>query len=137
MGVEPLMSGAFKPSGSLDREEHDWGVFAQISGPRDGLAGIVAIEATFLPGRCHDIHRHPGKEEVIYVIEGTIEQWLEQEKRVLTVGDSVVIPASAVHATFNDGEGSAKILAILSPAVGEDGYGVEDVSDQQPWASLR
>ena len=131
------MAGGFKPGGSLTRDQHDWGVFAQVSGPRDGLAGIVAIEATFLPGKCHDFHRHPGQEEVIYVIEGTIEQWLEQEKHVLTVGDSVVIPASAVHATFNDGEEAAKILAILSPAVGDDGYGVEDVSGEQPWALLR
>ena len=131
------MAGAFKPGESLTREQHDWGVFAQVSGPRDGLAGIVAIEATFLPGKCHDFHRHPGQEEVIYVIEGRIEQWLEQEKRVLSVGDSVVIPASAVHATFNDGAGAAKILAILSPAVGDDGYGLEDVSGDEPWASLR
>ena len=131
------MAGGFKSGGSLTRDQHDWGFFAQISGPRDGLAGIVAIEATFLPGKCHDFHRHPGQEEVIYVIEGTIEQWLEQEKHVLTVGDSVVIPASAVHATFNDGEVAAKILAILSPAVGDEGYGVEDVSGEQPWASLR
>lgn len=131
------MAGGFRLGESLDREEHDWGVFAQVSGPRDGLAGIVAIEATFLPGKCHDFHRHPGQEEVIYVIEGTIEQWLGQEKRVLTVGDSVVIPASAVHATFNDGTKAATILAILSPAVGDEGYGVEDVSGEQPWASLR
>ena len=75
------MAGAFKPGDSLTRDEHDWGVFAQVSGPRDGLAGIVAIEATFLAGKCHDFHRHPGQEEVIYVIEGTIEQWLEQEKQ--------------------------------------------------------
>jgi len=48
-----------------------------------------------------------------------------------------VIPASAVHATFNDGDAPATILAILSPSVGEDGYGVEDVSGDEPWASLR
>jgi len=131
------MAGAFKPGGSLTRDDHDWGVFAQISGPRDGLAGIVTIEATFLAGKCHDFHRHPGQEEVIYVIEGTIEQWLEEGKRVLSAGDSVVIPASAVHATFNDGDAPARILAILSPSVGEDGYGVEDVSGDEPWASLR
>jgi quercetin dioxygenase-like cupin family protein len=131
------MAGAFKPGDSLTRDNHDWGVFAQVSGPRDGLSGIVAIEATFLGGKCHDFHRHPGQEEVIYVIEGTIEQWLEQEKHVLTAGDSVVIPASAVHATFNDGDAPAKILAILSPSVGEDGYGVEDVAGDEPWASLR
>ena len=71
------------------------------------------------------------------MLEGTIEQWVEEEKLVLTPGDSVVIPASLVHATFNDGDASAKIIAILSPSVGEDGYGVEDVSGEQPWASLR
>ena len=71
------------------------------------------------------------------MIEGTIEQWLEHEKHVLSAGDSVVIPASAVHATFNDGTAPAKILAILSPAVGDDGYGVEDVAADEPWASLR
>jgi len=131
------VAGAFKPGDSLTRDQHDWGIFAQVSGPRDGLAGIVAIEATFLPGKCHDFHRHPGQEEVIYVIEGTIEQWLEQEKSTLSAGDSVVIPASAVHATFNDGDAAAKILAILSPSVGDDGYGVEDMAAEQPWASLR
>ena len=131
------MTGGFKPGDSLTRDDHDWGVFAQISGPRDGLAGIVAIEATFLGGKCHDFHRHPGQEEVIYVIEGTIEQWLEKEKHVLSAGDSVVIPASRVHATFNDGDAPARILAILSPSVGEDGYGVEDVAGDEPWASLR
>jgi len=131
------MAGAFKPGDSLTRDQHDWGVFAQVSGPRDGLAGIVAIEATFLPGKCHDFHRHPGQEEVIYVIQGTIEQWLDQEKRTLFAGDSVVIPASAVHATFNDGDAAARILAILSPSVGDDGYGVEDMAAEEPWASLR
>jgi quercetin dioxygenase-like cupin family protein len=131
------MAGGFKPGALLTRDRHDWGVFAQISGPRDGLAGIVTIEATFLPGKCHDFHRHPGQEEVIYVIEGTIEQWLEREKSTLSAGDSVVIPASAVHATFNDGDAAAKILAILSPSIGDDGYGVEDMAAAEPWASLR
>jgi quercetin dioxygenase-like cupin family protein len=132
-----LTAGGFKPAGSLARDRHDWGVFAQVSGPRDGLAGIVTIEATFLPGKCHDFHLHPGQEEVIYVLEGTIEQWLVDEKRVLSAGDSVVIPESAVHATFNDGEAPARILAILSPAIGDDGYGVEDVSGEARWAGLR
>jgi quercetin dioxygenase-like cupin family protein len=129
--------GGFKRAGAIERQQHDWGVFAQVSGPRDGLSGIVTIEATFLPGMSHDFHRHPGQEEVIYVIEGTIEQWLEQERATLSAGDSVVIPASAVHATFNDGAEAAKILAILSPSVGEDGYGVEDVASEEPYASLR
>ena len=69
----------FRPAGAIERQQHDWGVFAQVSGPRDGLAGIVAIEATFLPGKAHPFHIHPGQEEVIYVLEGPIEQWVESE----------------------------------------------------------
>ena len=127
----------FRPAGAIERQQHDWGVFAQMSGPRDGLAGIVAIEATFLPGKAHPFHIHPGQEEVIYVLEGTIEQWVESESRTLTAGDAVVIPADAVHATYNETGEPAKILAILSPAVEGDGYAAVDVAAEEPWASLR
>lgn len=128
---------AFRPASGIRRDEHDWGVFAQMSGPRDGLKGIVAIEATFLPGKAHPFHFHPGQEEVIYVLEGTIEQWVESESQTLTAGDAVVIPADAVHATYNETGESAKILAILSPAVEGDGYAAVDVAADEPWASLR
>jgi quercetin dioxygenase-like cupin family protein len=127
----------FRPAAAIERQEHDWGIFAQVSGPRDGLKGIVAIEATFLPGKAHPFHVHPGQEEVIYVVEGTIEQWVESESATLTVGDAVVIPADAVHATYNDSDQPAKILAVLSPAVEGDGYAAVDVSDAEPWSRLR
>ena len=127
----------FKSSGEIERQQHDWGVFAPVSVPRDGVEGIVTIEATFLPGKCHDFHRHPGQEEVIYVLDGTIEQWVESEKRLLGPGEAAIIPASVVHASFNDGSEPARILAILSPSVGEEGYGVEDVSGEEPWRGLR
>ena len=128
---------SFKAAAEIDRQDMDWGVFAPVSSPRDGLAAIVTIEAAFLPGKCHDFHRHPGQEEVIYVLAGRIEQWVERERRVLEAGDAALVPASAVHGSFNDGDGPAKILATLSPVVGEDGYGVEDMSGEEPWASLR
>lgn len=130
------MSG-FRPASGIRRDEHDWGVFAQLSGPADGLRGIVTIEATFLPGKCHAFHYHPGQEEVIYVVEGVIEQWVEDERSLLRPGDAVVIGADVVHATFNDGGEPARILAILSPAVAGDGYAAVDVSGEEPWASLR
>ena len=108
-----------------------------MSGPRDGLHGIVTIEATFLPGKCHAFHYHPGQEEVIYVLEGMVEQWVEGEKAMLRPGDAVVIGADVVHATFNDTAEPARILAVLSPAVEGDGYAAVDVSTEEPWASLR
>ncbi len=85
--------GAFKPASEIERQRLEWGIFAPVSSPRDGLQGIVTIEATFLPGKCHDFHRHPGQEEVIYVLEGELEQWVETERATLRAGDAVVIPA--------------------------------------------
>ena len=67
----------------------------------------MTVEGTFFPGKGHDFHRHPGQEEVIYVLEGTIEQWVESESRTLTAGDAVVIPAENGTALSSVGSHSA------------------------------
>ena len=89
------------------------------------------------PGGGHNLHKHPEQEEVIYVLEGKVEQWLKDKKQVLSQGDSVFIPADAVHASFNVFDQNAKLLAILGPSVGEEGYQLVEVYDQEPWSNLR
>jgi copper oxidase (laccase) domain-containing protein len=42
-----------------------------------------------------------------------------------------------VHASFNVSEKPVKVLAILGPCIGEEGYELDDVSDQAPWNDLR
>ena len=98
---------------------------------------MVVIEVNFNPGHGHNFHKHPDQEEVIYVVEGAIEQWLEQEKRLLGPGDSVFIPADIVHASFNTSSSPAKVLAILAPCVTAAGYVSVEMGDQAPWNSLR
>ena len=127
----------FRTAGEIERQQHDWGVFAPVSSPADGAERIMTVEATFLPGKSHDFHRHPNQEEVIYVLAGQLEQWVEREHRLLGPGDAVVIPAAVVHASFNTGDEPARILAVLSPCVGDVGYEVEDVTGDEPWRSLR
>ncbi|HEY1479715.1 MAG TPA: cupin domain-containing protein [Gaiellales bacterium] len=127
----------FKTNADRPRETTPDGELAPAVGPADGSQGIAAIEATFNPGGAHAFHTHPGQQEVIWVLEGRIDQWIEQERQTLGVGDAAVIPEGAVHATYNDGDVPARILAILSPCVGESGYGAVDVSGEEPWASLR
>ena len=127
----------FRAADEIVRDEYDWGTFAAISSPADGAERIMTVEATFLPGKSHAFHRHPNQEEVIYVLSGEIEQWVEDERRTLCAGDAVVIPAAVVHASYNVSDGEAKIIAILSPCVGEAGYEVEDLADVDPWRSMR
>jgi quercetin dioxygenase-like cupin family protein len=131
------MAGVFKTSADRPRERTADVELAPAAGPADGISGIAAVEATFAPGGAHAFHTHPGQEELIFVLEGRVEQWIEDRKRELGVGDAAVIEAGVVHATFNDGDVPARILAVLSPCVGESGYGVVDVSGEEPWSSLR
>jgi quercetin dioxygenase-like cupin family protein len=128
----------FKAAADRARDEHDNGYVAPAVQPADGARGIVAVEAMFnANGGSHPFHTHPGQEEVIWVLEGRIEQWIDQEKQELGPGDVAVIQADAVHGTYNTGAVPARILAILAPPVGESGYSAVDVSGEEPWASLR
>ena len=133
------MGAQFISAQEVVREELDWGRLAWACRPAStGARQLVVIEVTLAPGKGHAFHKHPQQEEVIYVIEGQVEQWLEQEKRVLGSGDVVFIPADAVHASFNTSNHNAKLLAILGPAMaGPTGYEVIEVASQPPWNTLR
>ena len=132
------MNGKFVTKADLAWEEAPIGRSVALAGPKQtGAKNIMVIDAVFEPGKQHSFHHHPNQEEVIYVIEGTLEQWIEGEKRFLTPGDSCFIPAGVVHASFNSSDSDARIIAILSPAIGEDGYEVEDVFDRAPWNTMR
>jgi quercetin dioxygenase-like cupin family protein len=129
----------FLPAAEIVREQLDWGWLAWCSRPAGtGAKNVVAIEVTLAPGGGHAFHKHPQQEEVIYVIEGEVEQWREEENRMLGPGDAVFLPAGTVHASFNTSDGNAKLLAILGPSIGEgNGYEVVEVADQPPWRDLR
>jgi quercetin dioxygenase-like cupin family protein len=132
------MRGKFIKAADVDREQLDWGELGWICRPSiTGAADITVIEVTLIPGGGHDFHKHPDQEEVITVISGEIEQWLEQEKQILTAGDSIFIDADIVHASFNTGDVPAKLMVTLGPCVGEGGYEVVEVADQAPWKGLR
>lgn len=113
-------------------------------GPHEWLCrpGLTAAEQLQLvrvrmpPGQGHAFHRHPELEEIIYVIEGEAEQWVDRVSRRLGPGECAHIPAGGVHATYNAGDGTLVFLAILSPAR-SDGPAVVDVSHEEPWVSLR
>jgi quercetin dioxygenase-like cupin family protein len=56
-------------------------------------------------------HFHPG-EEIIYVLEGTLEYQIDGEPpRTVEAGEALTVPAEAVHAVRNVGDGDATELA--------------------------
>lgn len=80
--------------------------------------GLLLARVQLQSGDGHAFHRHPELEEIIYVISGRAEQWVEEERRDLGPGDMAHIPANVVHATH---QGPFAI----------------DVFDEEPWRSLR
>lgn len=96
---------------------------------------LMMVRAIMPPGEGHKFHFHPGREEIIHVISGEAEQWIDREARRLGPGEIAHIPAGVIHATFNPGNEDLVFLAILSP-VEADGEFTVDVFEQAPWAAL-
>jgi quercetin dioxygenase-like cupin family protein len=56
-------------------------------------------------------HRHPG-EEVIYVLEGSLEYSIDGEPpRTYEAGEALIVPAERIHSVRNVGSGNAAELA--------------------------
>ena len=118
-------------------DELPWGTHEWIS--REGLTDaehLMLVRVKMPEGRAHKFHRHPAMEEIIYVISGRAEQWVNREKRVLGSGEAAHIPMDVVHGTYNAGSEDLVFLAILSPAK-FDGPALVDVSEEAPWDRLR
>ena len=132
------MSGKFTLGKDVVREQIEWGVRAWFSLPEStSTQHLVLVEVDLTPGFGHNFHIHPNQEEIIYVLAGELDQWLETEHHTLKPGDTVFIPKNTVHASFNVSDKPLKFLAMLGPAVGPEGYELVDVSDQTPWNTLR
>jgi quercetin dioxygenase-like cupin family protein len=71
----------------------------------------VQVRVDFDPGVAFGRHSHPG-EEIVYVIEGSLEYRLDGRPPVtLRAGEVLFIPAGTVHAAKNVGRGNGAELA--------------------------
>ena len=72
---------------------------------------VVQVRVDLAPGVASPRHTHPG-EEIIYVLEGTLEYAVEGQPPVtLKAGDVLFVPAEAVHVAKNVGSSNAAELA--------------------------
>ncbi len=127
----------FVGNADVQVDSSPWGPHEWIS--RVGLTAaekLQLVRVTMPVGKAHKFHRHPAMEEIIYVVSGTAEQWVDREYRLLGPGEAAHIPTNVVHGTYNAGDTELVFLAILSPAVFE-GPALVDMSGEAPWATLR
>jgi quercetin dioxygenase-like cupin family protein len=72
---------------------------------------MVQVRIDFPSGAFATNHRHPG-EEIIYVLEGTLEYTLEGQLPItLKKGGVLFVPAGVIHSAINVGKTPASELA--------------------------
>ena len=102
-GASMLHAQAGRPPGTtrVDLQRHD----ISIAGHE-----AVQLRVDFAPRASFPRHRHPG-EEIIYVIQGSIEYQLDGEAPVtIKAGDVLFVPDGAIHAARNAGDTPAAEL---------------------------
>jgi quercetin dioxygenase-like cupin family protein len=72
---------------------------------------VIQARVEIAPGVTSPRHKHPG-EEIIYVLEGSLEYQVEGKPPVtLKAGDVLFVPAGTIHAAKNVGSGNGAELA--------------------------
>src|SRR5919107_3700840 len=71
---------------------------------------VVQVRVDFDPGYVAPRHTHPG-EEIIYVLEGTLEYEIDGRTATVKPGDVLFVPAGTPHSVKNVGGGNGAELA--------------------------
>ena len=132
-------NGAIDAAGDVERVEIPGAGVVGVPPSVAGSQQLVFGDLLFRPGDAFNFHHHPNQEEVLYLMEGELEAWVEDERSKLRSGDFMHLPAGVVHACFNDSDKDAKMIVALSPRIAGEELGLElvDDSEEEPWASLR
>jgi mannose-6-phosphate isomerase-like protein (cupin superfamily) len=83
-----------------------------------GAAQLCIFEQWIASGTGAPTHSHP-VEEVLTVREGEAEMWIDEERIIVTAGQTLVIPAARKHGFRNAGTATLHIHAVLASAVFE------------------
>jgi quercetin dioxygenase-like cupin family protein len=71
---------------------------------------VVQVRVDFDTGYVAPRHTHPG-EEIIYVLEGTLEYEIDDKPVTVKPGDVLFVPAGTVHSVKNIGTSNGAELA--------------------------
>jgi quercetin dioxygenase-like cupin family protein len=84
----------------------------------NGAAQLCMFEQWIAPGAGAPTHSHP-VEEVLTVREGEAEMWMDEERIIVSIGQSLIVPAGRKHGFRNSGNLTLHIHAVLASPVFE------------------
>jgi mannose-6-phosphate isomerase-like protein (cupin superfamily) len=87
-----------------------------LASARNGAAQLCIFEQWVAPGNGAPTHSHP-VEEVLTVREGEAEMWIDEQRVIVSAGQSLIVPAGRQHGFRNSGAATLHLHAVLaSPA---------------------
>ena len=110
-----------KVSDVRDRPPEHWrpGVETRmLVSASNGAAQLCIFEQWVAPGTGAPTHVHP-VEEVLTVREGEAEMWMDQQRLILTAGQSLIVPAGRKHGFRNSGTTTLHLHAVLASPIFE------------------
>src|SRR5499433_492663 len=86
-----------------------------------GAAQLCIFEQWCEPGCGAPTHLH-AVEEVLTVLEGQAEIWIDDERKAVPAGQSVIVPAGRHHGFRNNGTATLHVQSILAAPIFEASY---------------
>ncbi|HEX9470462.1 MAG TPA: cupin domain-containing protein [Bradyrhizobium sp.] len=84
----------------------------------NGAAQLCIFEQWVAPAVGAPTHSHP-VEEVLTVREGEAEMWIDEERVIVTAGQSLIVPAGRKHGFRNSGNATLHLHAVLASPIFE------------------
>ena len=104
-----------------------------ISG-RNGARSLCLFEQFVDPGKGAPTHRH-SVEEVLTVMAGAAEVWLDDDRVTVTAGQSVIVPAGIRHGFTNVGTTTLHVHALLAAPLFEAIFD-DQAETRRRWAQI-
>jgi len=87
----------------------------------NGSAQLCIFEQWCDPGHGAPTHVH-ASEEVLHVLKGSADVWIDDDHATLTDGQSAIVPAGRRHGFSNSGKATLHIMSTLATPVFEAAY---------------
>tara|TARA_B100000941_G_C28264468_1_gene428274 strand:+ start:24 stop:455 length:432 start_codon:yes stop_codon:yes gene_type:complete len=99
-------------------ESFEWGELHWYAAGELSHSTGLTVGRCILKSKCSNpIHYHPNCEEVLHVLGGSIEHYIDGKGWfVMNTGDSITIPKDIKHGARNIGDGEAHLLIAFSSA---------------------
>jgi quercetin dioxygenase-like cupin family protein len=92
-----------------------WDILGQTYIPKQLSDQSFSWHATLPPGTFVPPHTHPTQDEYLYILDGTLDFWLNGETQAGMPGDVVRLAKGIPHGIYNNSDAPAQALFWVAP----------------------